>query len=136
MPCVRISSAACFTGVSRWTTVGCFVITSLTFMAVTRALSRASGFRIARNSFPILKNGAFRAGTSTSAPVFGFSPVRGRRWRTPNVPSPRSSTRSPLTSAWTIRSNIAVTTVSLSSCVRPATRATSSIRSLLFMATP
>src|SRR6202021_2136758 len=81
------------------------------------------------NSLLGLKKGIFFAGTSTFSPVFGFRPIRPRRWRVRKLPNPRISILSPARSDRTTLSKIASTITSLSLRVSSASRETSSIRS-------
>src|SRR5579883_511413 len=81
-----------------------------------------------------LKYGIFLAGTSTRAPVLGFRPMRGWRWRVRKLPKPRISILSPPRSDRTMLSKIASTMTSDSFRVISTTRETSSIRSAFVIA--
>src|SRR3984893_2574405 len=94
---------------------------------MTAALSFTRSF----NSLLGLKNGIFFAGTSTRAPVFGFRPTRGWRWRVRKLPNPRISILSPPRRDFTTLSKIASTMTSESLRVISTTRETSSINSAL-----
>src|SRR5580700_1890262 len=75
---------------------------------------RASGARYCSvcNSLPGLKRTAFPGGIETSAPVRGFRPMPVLRGFTVNTPNPRSSIRSPCSSARFIFSNTVSTAIS------------------------
>ena len=76
------------------------------------------------------------AGTSTRAPVFGFRPTRGWRWRVRKLPNPRISILSPLRKDFTTLSKMASTITSESLRVISTTRETSSINSALVILLP
>src|SRR2546427_779241 len=80
---------------------------------------------------PALKKGIFLAGTSTLAPVLGFRPMRGLRFRVRKLPKPRISILSPVRRARTILSKIVSTICSESLRVISTARETSSISSAL-----
>ena len=82
-----------------------------------------------RNSLPVLKNGRAFSSTGTGSPVRGLRPMRALRRFTVKVPKPRSSTRSPRTSASVIRSNTVATISSTSAFSRCGLLAASSVMS-------
>ena len=72
-----------------------------------RGSGPAEALTMRNNSRLALKNTTHFSGTETRAPVFGFLANLARRWRRPNIPNPRTSTRSPLWSDRTMPPKIA-----------------------------